>query len=161
MLRADMSTRWQRSHGRGAVLRPFPELARGLLGHAQEVLLDAVRRACSGAGGGANGRRMAMLGVEGVLAARAAILERAGGIGGPAAGAAAPGFGAILDRALASVQAAQADASAASAAFERGDTDDIATVMLKRQSASIDFEMALQVRNRLLGAYRDIMNMPV
>ena len=102
-----------------------------------------------------------MLGVEGVLAARAAILERAGGIGGPAAGAAAPGFGAILDRALASVQAAQADASAASAAFERGDTDDIATVMLKRQSASIDFEMALQVRNRLLGAYRDIMNMPV
>jgi len=107
-----------------------------------------------------------MLGVEAVLAARAAVLERAGAIGRAAPGidieaAQAGGFGSILDRALSSVQQSQAEAGAATSAFERGETDDIAGVMLSRQAASIDFEAALQVRNRLLGAYRDIMNMPV
>jgi flagellar hook-basal body complex protein FliE len=33
--------------------------------------------------------------------------------------------------------------------------------MLARQQASIGFEATLQVRNRLLTAYKDIMNMPV
>jgi len=33
--------------------------------------------------------------------------------------------------------------------------------MLERQKASIGFEATLQVRNKLLSAYRDIMNMPV
>ncbi|MEQ1687328.1 MAG: flagellar hook-basal body complex protein FliE, partial [Sphingopyxis sp.] len=34
-------------------------------------------------------------------------------------------------------------------------------VMLARQQASIAFEATLQVRNKLLSAYGDIMNMPV
>jgi flagellar hook-basal body complex protein FliE len=62
---------------------------------------------------------------------------------------------------LGAVNAAQSDASAASAAYERGDTSDIAGVMLARQKSSIAFEATLQVRNKLLSAYRDIMNMPV
>jgi flagellar hook-basal body complex protein FliE len=66
-------------------------------------------------------------------------------------------FGSLLG----AVNAAQADASAASAAYERGDTSDIAAVMLARQKSSVAFEATLQVRNKLLSAYRDIMNMPV
>lgn len=62
---------------------------------------------------------------------------------------------------LGTVNAAQADAGAASAAYERGETSDIAGVMLARQKSSIAFEATLQVRNKLLSAYRDIMNMPV
>lgn len=62
---------------------------------------------------------------------------------------------------LGAVNAAQGDASAASAAYERGETSDIAGVMLARQKSSIAFEATLQVRNKLLSAYRDIMNMPV
>ncbi len=62
---------------------------------------------------------------------------------------------------LGAVNAAQGEASAASAAYERGDTSDIAGVMLARQKSSIAFEATLQVRNKLLSAYRDIMNMPV
>ena len=49
----------------------------------------------------------------------------------------------------------------ADSAFERGETTDIATVMLAKQKASVSFEATLQVRNKLLSAYRDIMNMPV
>ena len=55
----------------------------------------------------------------------------------------------------------QDDAGAASEAFERGDMTDIAQVMIARQKAGVAFEATLQVRNKLLGAYRDIMNMPV
>jgi flagellar hook-basal body complex protein FliE len=33
--------------------------------------------------------------------------------------------------------------------------------MVERQKASLGFEVTLQVRNKLLSAYRDIMNMPV
>ena len=62
---------------------------------------------------------------------------------------------------LGAVNATQAEAGAASEAYERGDTSDIAGVMLARQKASIAFEATLQVRNKLLSAYRDIMNMPV
>ena len=55
----------------------------------------------------------------------------------------------------------QAQSSSISEAYERGQTTDIAAVMLARQQASIGFEATLQVRNRLLSAYKDIMNMPV
>ena len=55
----------------------------------------------------------------------------------------------------------QAQSSAISEAYERGQTTDIAAVMLARQQASIGFEATMQVRNRLLSAYKDIMNMPV
>ena len=68
-----------------------------------------------------------------------------------------PSFGKLLG----AVNAAQGEASAASAAYERGDTSDIAAVMLARQKSSVAFEATLQVRNKLLSAYRDIMNMPV
>jgi flagellar hook-basal body complex protein FliE len=62
---------------------------------------------------------------------------------------------------LGAVNAAQTEAGTASEAYERGDTSDIAGVMLARQKSSIAFEATLQVRNKLLSAYRDIMNMPV
>ena len=55
----------------------------------------------------------------------------------------------------------QAHSSAIREAYERGQTTDIAAVMLARQQASIGFEATMQVRNRLLSTYKDIMNMPV
>ena len=94
-----------------------------------------------------------------VLALRAEILARNAALA-PAA-APAGGFAAAIDAALAKVNDGQSAAGAASAAYERGDTADIAQVMLARQKASIGFEATLQVRNKLLGAYRDVMSMPV
>ena len=70
-------------------------------------------------------------------------------------------FGQTLTDAVRNVNAQQTKASELSAAYERGDTSDIVQVMLERQKASIGFEATLQVRNKLLSAYRDIMNMPV
>lgn len=66
-----------------------------------------------------------------------------------------------MSDALKAVSAVQNEAGAQSAAFERGDTQDLASVMLARQKASIAFEATLQVRNKLLGAYKDVMSMPL
>lgn len=107
-----------------------------------------------------------------LLAMRSAILEhnealqRAAGVGNAAGtpqagGPAATGFGDAMKTALAQVNDLQSGADRISASYERGDTTDIAAVMLARQQASIGFEATLQVRNKLLSAYKDIMSMPV
>lgn len=87
-----------------------------------------------------------------------AALQRATGGEGPSGPAS---FGDALTDAVKAVNTQQASASEAAASYERGDTNDLVGVMLARQKASLGFEATLQVRNKLLGAYRDIMNMPV
>ena len=117
---------------------------------------------------------MAGLSVDNVLALRQSILQRnnalqgaasAGGVGGmggaPAAPAGNQDFTAALKSALSEVNDMQARSGEAANAFERGETTDIAAVMLAKQQASIGFETTLQVRNKLLSAYKDIMSMPV
>ena len=121
-----------------------------------------------GIGGGA-------MGVDRVMALRAQILERNQALqkatSNPGAAApVAPGgtqsagpasFADSFSDALKGVNEQQAKAGALSDAYERGETVDIAKVMLARQEASVGFEATLQVRNKLLSAYKDIMNMPV
>lgn len=100
------------------------------------------------------------------MALRAQILARSPALAqvpgvGAAAPAAAPRFDTAMADALKAVSAVQEEAGAASAAFERGDSQDLAGVMIARQKASIAFEATLQVRNKLLGAYKDVMSMPL
>jgi flagellar hook-basal body complex protein FliE len=113
------------------------------------------------------------LGLSGVLQLRAEILAKSQALApaaiaptGPAAAqpatqAQSGGFGTAMTEALKAVNSLQAESSAQGSAWERGETHDIASVMLSRQKASIAFEATLQARNRLLSAYRDVMNMPV
>jgi flagellar hook-basal body complex protein FliE len=82
-----------------------------------------------------------------------------GGIGAPAAEP--PRFGAALNDALRAVSAVQDQATTATNAWETGQTHDLASVMIARQKATIAFEATLQARNRLVGAYKDVMNMPL
>jgi flagellar hook-basal body complex protein FliE len=58
-------------------------------------------------------------------------------------------------------QRTQRTAEALTAAYQRGEVTDVAKVMLARQEAGVAFEATLQVRNRLLSAYQDIMRMGV
>lgn len=66
-----------------------------------------------------------------------------------------------LKGALESVNASQQKAGAISEAYEKGEVVDVAKVMLARQEAGVAFEATLQVRNKLLNAYQDIMRMGV
>jgi flagellar hook-basal body complex protein FliE len=99
-----------------------------------------------------------------ILALRAQILQQSQVLAAANSGAVAtpaPRFDTAMADALKAVSAVQEEAGAASAAFERGDSQDLASVMIARQKASIAFEATLQVRNKLLGAYKDVMSMPL
>lgn len=45
--------------------------------------------------------------------------------------------------------------------FELGIENDLTKVMIQQQLSSLGFQMTLNVRNKVLSAYKDIMNMPV
>jgi len=82
----------------------------------------------------------------------------------PAGGVGAAGgndFTSAMKSALNQVNDLQASAEQATNSYERGETTDIAGVMLAREKASVGFQATLQVRNKLLSAYKDIMSMPV
>ena len=72
------------------------------------------------------------------------------------------GFGEKLKQAVDSVADTQAKSSELQRAFEMGEPGvDITQVMIQMQKASVSFEAMNQVRNRLVSAYQDIMNMPL
>ena len=71
-------------------------------------------------------------------------------------------FGEMLKEAVNTVNETQQKSSELQRAFEMGDPQvDITQVMIQMQKASVSFEAMNQVRNRLVSAYQDIMNMPI
>ncbi|MGV6817939.1 MAG: flagellar hook-basal body complex protein FliE [Thiotrichales bacterium] len=71
-------------------------------------------------------------------------------------------FGNALRQSIRAVNDQQKKSGALSAAFEREDPRvDLAQVMIEGQKSKLAFEALLQVRNRLVTAYQDIMRMPV
>lgn len=71
-------------------------------------------------------------------------------------------FGSVLENALGGVNQMQQQASRLAGAFELGDPRvDLAQVMVESQKASVAFQGLTQVRNKLLSAYQDVMNMQV
>jgi flagellar hook-basal body complex protein FliE len=119
---------------------------------------------------GIGGIGRAGFGVADVMALREQVLARSAALrdvraasegARPFAPAQAPGsgFADTLNTALRQVSAVQEHSSAMQVAYERGQVTDIAQVMLARQEAGVAFEATLQVRNKLLSAYQDIMRM--
>ena len=71
-------------------------------------------------------------------------------------------FSQALKQALETVNRTQQAASNLTGRFERGQQGvELAEVMVAVQKANISFQAATQVRNRLVSAYQDIMNMPI
>ena len=73
-----------------------------------------------------------------------------------------PDFSQMLDTALNKVNDVQHQSKELKMAFERGEPGvDITEVMVASQKATVAFEAVKQVRNKLMEAYRDVMNMPI
>ena len=98
-----------------------------------------------------------------VLMQMRALAARAEGGALPNASASATnGLGATFKQALDQVNATQMRASEMSTALETGASQaDIAEVMLALQKASLSFQAVVQVRNKMVAAYQEIMNMQV
>ncbi|HWI86131.1 MAG TPA: flagellar hook-basal body complex protein FliE [Sphingomonas sp.] len=90
-------------------------------------------------------------------------IDNIGGIGstGGVGNSQGSDFAGAMKSALSHVNGLQANADSVTSSYERGETTDIAAVMLAREQASVGFQATLQVRNKLLSAYKDIMSMPV
>jgi flagellar hook-basal body complex protein FliE len=72
------------------------------------------------------------------------------------------GFGELLARSINSVNELQQQSSHMSEAFLRGDSSvSLAEVMIAKQKSSVAFEATVQVRNKLISAYKEIMAMQV
>ena len=71
-------------------------------------------------------------------------------------------FGQLFSSAIDNVNGLQQKSSQLATAYEQGDPSvDITRVMIAAQKSSVSFEALTQVRNRVVRAYEDIMNMPV
>ena len=66
-----------------------------------------------------------------------------------------------MSSALKGVAEAQNQAAGITKAYELGMENDISKVMVSQQVSSLGFQLTLNVRNKMLSAYKDIMNMPV
>lgn len=94
-------------------------------------------------------------------------LRAAGAVaqGKPAAAAQAAGgveFGQALKAAIDQVNAAQQQAQQMTQDFAGGQSNvNLQDVMINLQKANLSFQQMVQVRNKLVSAYQDVMNMPV
>ncbi len=71
-------------------------------------------------------------------------------------------FSALFKQAVDSVNSNQQQASAMASAFETGSGDvSLPEVMISIQKAGVSFQAMVQVRNKLLDAYNEVMKMPM
>lgn len=73
-----------------------------------------------------------------------------------------PDFQSMFKNAIDNVNDNQKTAAQLATRFEQGDPSiDLPEVMIALQKSSVSFQAMTQVRNKLVEAYKDIMNMPV
>jgi flagellar hook-basal body complex protein FliE len=81
---------------------------------------------------------------------------------GAAAGGTAPSFVDMLKKSLEQVNKDQNTADTAAVQYQTGQNNvSLEDAMVSMQKANISFQAAVQVRNRLVSAYTDVMNMQI
>lgn len=117
---------------------------------------------------------MSSLQIDAVLSQIRAMQSQIHGVGAPpneaakaasANGVAQPAespFANVLKKGLDQVNQAQQRAGELATQFERGVPGvELPQVMLEMQKASVSFRALTEVRNRMVSAYQEIMNMPI
>ncbi len=71
-------------------------------------------------------------------------------------------FGDMLTQAINNVNGLQKSSGDLQMRFDRGDADvSLSDVMIARNKSSVAFDATIQIRNKLVEAYKELMNMPV
>ena len=84
------------------------------------------------------------------------------GLAQPAPAAGSPTFGKILEQSISKVNEQQGVAQNMVTGFQTGTgSASVAEVMVAMQKASLSFTAMTQVRNKLIDAYQEVMNMPI
>jgi flagellar hook-basal body complex protein FliE len=106
---------------------------------------------------------MSSMQISQVLAEMRALQARASGISeAPAAAAQPSDFANLMKNSVDHIASMQNQATALADAYEGGDKSvDLTRVMLEAQKASLAFRAMTEVRNKLVDAYQQVMNMSV
>lgn len=100
--------------------------------------------------------------IEQMIGQMRATADVAAGKGTSSANANGADFSVALQSAMAQVSQAQQSAQQMAQEFSSGNTDvNLQDVMVNLQKASLSFQQMVQVRNKLVSAYQDMMNMQV
>ena len=67
----------------------------------------------------------------------------------------------ILNNAIGEVEGARSDAAKSVQNFLSGSGEDLHSTILATQRADLEFQMFMQVRNKVVSAYQEIMKMPM
>ena len=83
------------------------------------------------------------------------------GLLGSTGAAPAEGFGKMLDGLVASVDAKQAEAQTLTRRVLLGETDQLHQSVIAMQEAGVSFSLMVEVRNKLIESYQELMRMQV
>ena len=103
-------------------------------------------------------------GIDQMLSVLRATASQASGRPGEVSGAVSGGadFAQVLQNSINQVNQTQQQAEAMAANFAAGDNSaNLHEVMMSLQKANLSFQEMVQVRNKLVTAYHDVMNMQV
>ena len=78
-----------------------------------------------------------------------------------AAASSGDGFGSVVKDAVESLESSQKAADREIGKAVTGESPDLHKTIIALQSADLKFQLGLQVRNKLLGAYEEVMRMQV
>ena len=82
-------------------------------------------------------------------------------VAAPSASDGGSSFKNILNNAIGEVEGARSDAAKSVQNFLSGSGQDLHSTILATQRADLEFQMFMQVRNKVVSAYQEIMKMPM
>jgi flagellar hook-basal body complex protein FliE len=88
-----------------------------------------------------------------------------GGVGGagsvPGSSSGSGGFGSMLTSAISSLDASQNTAASDSVSLATGQASDVTSVVTDVEKANLEMQLAVQVRNKAVDAYQELMRMQI
>jgi len=82
-------------------------------------------------------------------------------VAAPSASDGGNSFKNVLNNAIGEVEGARSDAAKSVEQFLSGNGGDLHSTILATQRAELEFQMFMQVRNKVVSAYQEIMKMPM
>ncbi|MDP7422389.1 MAG: flagellar hook-basal body complex protein FliE [bacterium] len=70
-------------------------------------------------------------------------------------------FGDLLDGAIGNLSKLEVEADRLTEKLATGEIEDVHQVMIAAEKAKLAFQFALEVRNKIVNAYKEIMRMPI
>jgi flagellar hook-basal body complex protein FliE len=100
-------------------------------------------------------------GVAGLSGLSGSSLGGVGSVQSPSTGSGSGGFGSMLTDAISGLNQSQNTAASDSVALATGQASDVTSVVSDVEKANLEMQLAVQVRNKAVDAYEEIMRMQI